>query len=116
MNQSAWQKICDLWRSEFFSPKHFLKWAIYVAIIFAIAHLCGLREFTSILNGTTGSVGMSRERTTFLGSTYVILYLAFILIVPTFLLTAVILLAWRKTTSGRKLPVHESGKNSSTPD
>ena len=109
MNRSLWRRIRDLWQAEFFSPKHFVRWAVFLAVPFAVAHLCGLRESTSILNGTSAT-GMNLQQTAFWGGLYVLLYLAFILLVPTLLLAAGILFAWRKATMPVKSPGHESGK------
>jgi len=116
MNKSVWQKLRDLWRTEFFSPKDFVKRAVLLAALFALAHFCGLREFASVLNGTTGAAGMSWERSAFLGCLYIIVYLAFILLAPTLLLAAGILLAWRKATGGKQSSPNEPGTNPPTPD
>ena len=67
-----------------------------IVIVFAVAHVCGLREYTSFLNGTSGPAGMDWETSALLGVTYVLLYLAFVLLVPTMLLAAVLLRCWQK--------------------
>ena|SRR6476659_5400522 len=90
------QRLAALWRAKFFSPKDFVRRALVVTLIFALAHLFGLKEFTSVLNGTTGSVALGWTTSALLGLTYVFLYVAFVLLVPVFLLTATILFAWNR--------------------
>ena len=43
-------------QAEFLSPKDLLQRAGAISVLFLVAHLAGLREFTSVLNGTVGSV------------------------------------------------------------
>ncbi len=59
-----------------------MRHAVLVLLVFGLAHTAGLREYTSVLNGTTGAVGMDMETATLLGITYVLLYLAAVLVVP----------------------------------
>jgi hypothetical protein len=93
---SRWQRIRQWWRADFLSPKDLVKRALMIGVAFAIAHLMGLREFTSVLNGTTGSVDMSWQASAFRGLIYIFLYLALILLVPALLLAAVMIAAARK--------------------
>jgi hypothetical protein len=92
------QRLIALWRAKFFSPKDFVRRAFIVALLFFLAHLFGLKEFTSVLNGTTGSIALSWTTSALLGLTYVLLYLGFVLLVPIFLLTAAILFVWSKVS------------------
>jgi hypothetical protein len=85
-----------LWRAEFLSPKDLVKRAILITIVFGIAHLAGLKEFTTVLNGTMGSVQLGFGISAFLGLSYIFLYLAFVLVVPILLLAAAILSAWKR--------------------
>ena len=79
------------WEADLFSPKDFVRHAVLICLLFAGAHLFGLREFTSVLNGTTGSADMDWQTSAALGATYIFLYLAFVLLVPTMLLAAALL-------------------------
>ena len=79
------------WEADLLSPKDFVRHAVLVCLVFAVAHVCGLREFTSVLNGTTGSVDMDWQTASVLGVTYILLYLAFVLLVPTLVLAAALL-------------------------
>jgi hypothetical protein len=78
------------------SSKDFVRHAVLVCLIFAVAHFCGLREFTSVLNGTTGSTDLDWQTSAVLGVTYILLYLAFVLLAPTMILAAALLALWRK--------------------
>ena len=95
------QRLAALWRAKFLSPKDFVRRALVISLLFALAHLFGLKEFTSVLNGTTGSVALGWTTSALLGLTYVLLYVAFVLLVPIFLLTATILTAWNRVFPAR---------------
>jgi hypothetical protein len=56
--------------------------------LFAIAHLAGLREHTTFLSGTLADPAMRWEVAAFLGTAYLLLYFAFVLLVPILLLAA----------------------------
>jgi hypothetical protein len=96
MNSSFRSRLASLWRAEFLSPKDFLRRALGITFAFLIALLLGFREFTSMLNGTMGAVEYGRELSTVFGVSYILLYLAFVLLVPILILAAIILALWRK--------------------
>ena len=75
--------IRSLFRAPIFSPLGFVRWAIVTSIPFVIAHLAGLRQYTSILSLTIpeGTPGQ-------LAGFYLIAYVAFTLIAPTLLIAA----------------------------
>ena len=83
-------------RTPLFSPRGFVQWAAVFAAMFLLAHAAGLREFTSILNGTSGSTAISWNTAAFLGVVYVLLYLGFVLIAPTLILAAILLRIGRR--------------------
>jgi hypothetical protein len=85
-----------LWRAEFLSPKDLTKRAILITVVYIIAHAAGLKEFTTVLNGTIGSVQLGFGISAFLGLSYVFAYLAFVLLVPILLLAAAMLAAWKR--------------------
>jgi len=88
------QLFIGLWRAEFFSPGGFVLRALAICVAYLIVHLAGLREYTSILNGTVGPGSASRELSTVLGVTYIATYLAFVILVPVLILAALILKLW----------------------
>src|SRR5262245_48526029 len=90
-NQSAFARLRSIWRAEFLSPKDLVRRALIIAVIYFVVSAFGLREFTSILNGTMGSVAMGWHMSAFLGLLYIFSYLAFVLITPTMLIAAGVL-------------------------
>lgn len=88
------------WNAKFFSAKDFVRHAILLLISFAVIHFCGLREFTSFLNGTTGSLEMDPDTAALLGALYVLTYLATILGVPILLIAVGLIKAWGKWKPG----------------
>ena len=83
-------------QAEFLSPKDLLQRAGAISVLFLVAHLAGLREFTSVLNGTIGSVAAGWKLSGFLALIYILLYLAFVILVPVLVLAAMILTVWRR--------------------
>ena len=83
-------------QAEFLSPKDLLQRAGAISVLVLVAHLAGLREFTSVLNGTIGSVAAGWKLSGFLALIYILLYLAFVILVPVLVLAAMILTVWRR--------------------
>ena len=83
-------------RADILSPKDLLQRAFAIAVIFLLLHLVGLREYTSVLNGTVGSVALGWKLSGFLAVIYIVAYLAFVVLVPVLILAAMILMAWQK--------------------
>ena len=81
------------------SALYLVEWAVLLTVMFLIAHVAGLREFTSILNGTIGSTNMDWQTASWLGIGYVLIYLAVVLVVPTLLLAALILRLYQKVAA-----------------
>ena len=65
-------------------------------VLYIIVNLAGMREFTSVLNGTIGSTSLNWQTAAFLGAAYVFVYLAFILGAPILVLAALILKLGKK--------------------
>lgn len=84
------------------SALYLLEWAAFLIVLFLIAHLAGLREFTSILNGTIGSTNMNWQIASWLGVAYVLIYLGVVLIVPILLLGALIIKLYQKVAASKK--------------
>jgi hypothetical protein len=90
-----WQRLGLFRQAEFLSAKDLLQRAGAISVLFLLAHLAGLREFTSVLNGTIGSVAAGWKLSGFLALIYILLYLAFVILVPVLLLAALFLTAGR---------------------
>lgn len=102
MNGSIWQRLGNLWHAEFLSRKDLLQRAFVIGVAFLAAQLAGLREFTSVLNGTTGSMALGWDVSAFLGILYIAVYLAFVLLVPVLILAALILTIWQSIRRKRE--------------
>ena len=90
------KKLAVFQRAEFMSAKDMLQRAAAICILYLLVHLAGFREYTGILNGTIGSVALGWKLSTFLAGIYIMLYLAFVLLVPVLVLAAAILTVWQR--------------------
>lgn len=97
-------RFWDLCGADFFSPKDFVRHALLIVLVFALIHAIGLREYTSILNGTTGSVEMDPDYAALLGIVYVLFYLAAILGAPILLIAAGFIAVWQKIRTRKQFP------------
>ena len=54
--------LSRLIRADIFSPKGFVRHAVLIVVLFALAQVVGLREFTTIISGTLAapSLGVGR--------------------------------------------------------
>ena len=96
MIKKIWKKLAPSQRAEFLSARDLLQRAGAISVLFLIAHLAGLREFTGILNGTIGSLALGWNSSAFLALIYILLYLAFVILVPVLVLAAIILTVWQR--------------------
>jgi len=81
-----WQ-LCS---ADFFSPKDLFRHGVLIVVVFTAAHLCGLREYASVLSGTTGGMHVSADTAAVLGLLYILRYFAAVLGAPILLLAAAI--------------------------
>jgi hypothetical protein len=94
--KTIWRKLALFRRAEFLSARDLWQRAAGISGLFLLAHLAGLREFTSVLNGTVGSTAVDAKLGAFLAVVYILLYLAFVVLVPVLILAAIILTAWQR--------------------
>jgi len=99
--KAAFACLRHLWKAEIFSPAALVLRAILIAMLFCASELLGLREYTTFLSGTSGNVNLSWNTTSLLGLIHLLLYVAFILLVPILLITAGLLAAWNRWNSRR---------------
>jgi hypothetical protein len=85
------QRTIQSWRADTFSPRGFLVRALFISVVFLAVHLAGLRDYTSVLNGTVGSASAGWRTSALFGVGYLIIYMAFVLVVPVLILAAGIL-------------------------
>ena len=92
--KSVFGLLRRVWRADAFSPAAFVARAAFIALLFCISELAGLREYTSFLSGTSANLNVSWQTAATLGLIHLLLYVAFILFVPVSLITAGLLFAW----------------------
>ena len=107
-----WQRLGLFRRAEFLSARDLLQRAGAISVLFLVAHLAGLREFTSVLNGTIGSLAVGWNLSAFLSVIYIVLYLTFVILVPILILAAVILAVGRRCVQNAENPHITSDANS----
>jgi membrane protein implicated in regulation of membrane protease activity len=91
MTAKLWRQFRECWRADFFSPRGFLLRALLIAAVFLAVHLAGLRDYTSVLNGTVGPGSAGWKLSAFLGLAYLAIYMAFVILAPVLILAAAIL-------------------------
>lgn len=96
---NLFQKKSPAYRAPFLSPRDLLQRAAAITAVYLLLHLAGLREMTSVLNGTVGSVALGWRLSGIFAAIYVIFYLSFVVLVPILILAALILAVWRKYIS-----------------
>jgi len=85
-----------LWKPEAFSPRAYVRRALIVTLVYTVSELLGLREYTTFLSGTTASTSQSWQMVAALGCLHLVLYFAFVLLVPVWLIAAGLLAAWNR--------------------
>ena len=90
--QSLWKLV----KADFLSPKDLLQRAALILMLFAIAHLAGLREFTTIISGTLAEPSLGVEMCALLGFGYMALYFGAVVLVPILVIAAGLLFVWKK--------------------
>lgn len=101
-------KVCKWVRADFFSPKDFVRHAVLIVALFAVAHVSGLREFTTIISGTMASPELGAGVCALLGMGYMALYFGVVVLVPVLLIAAGLLKCGERLRRGQKLPRADS--------
>jgi len=76
--------------------------AAAISGLFLLVHLAGFREYTGILNGTIGSVDLGWKLSAFLAGVYILVYLAFVILVPVLVLAAAVLTVGQRVITRAK--------------
>ena len=105
-----------LWKAPAFSPAGFLLRAGIITVLFGTSELIGLRDYTTFLSGTSGNVNLSWQMASLLGLIHLLLYVAFILLVPIFTIAAGLLAGWsrwkgRSQTVDQGLALADEGRS-----
>lgn len=99
MKPSLAERFWRMCSANFLSPKDFVRHAVLILVLFGIVHLAGLREYTTIVTGTTGSLTVGRETAALFGVGYLLLYMAAMVLAPMLLIAAGLLAGWNKFKS-----------------
>lgn len=102
MNDESKPKMRVRWSGAFFSPKYFLVRAAVIGVLFLIADLAGLRDYTTFVTGTTGNPNVSLQLSALYGSIYLVLYMGCVVIAPILVLAAVLLMVWEQSKAKMK--------------
>ena len=100
------------WRkAPFFSPAGFLVRAAVLAALYGVAHLCGFRDYATVLAGGATTSAVSPRLASFLGLVYVLLYFVWLIPVPILVLASGILWGLERAapTSAPSAPCPPSG-------
>jgi hypothetical protein len=82
--------------AELFSAKDFVRHAVLIVVLFAVAHAFGLREYTTIISGTMASPTLGVETCALLGMGYLALYFGAVVLAPVLLIAAALLKLWER--------------------
>ena len=102
MNDESKPKSRMCWSGAFFSSKYFLVRAAVIGVLFLIAHLAGLRDYTTFVTGTTGNPNVSLQLSALYGSIYLVLYMGCVVLAPIFVLAAGLLMVWERAQAKLK--------------
>jgi hypothetical protein len=92
----------SVWKADAFSPTAFLVRAVIISALYCASELAGLREYTTFLSGTSANLSVSWQTAATLGLIHLLLYVAFILLVPVSLITAALLVAFNRRAARRR--------------
>jgi hypothetical protein len=94
-------------KADAFSPTAFVARAAIISACYGVSELIGLREYTTFLSGTSANLTMSWQTAATFGLIHLLLYVAFILLVPASLITAGLLFAWGSWNGPRRVTSKE---------
>jgi len=82
--------------SEFLTPEWYISRSVIIIILYLFFHFLGLREYTSIICGTSPADYMSRIFPVTMGIMYGMTYFAFVTLSPIFFISAILLFVFQK--------------------
>lgn len=94
--KTVFVQLRKVWRADAFSPTAFIARAVIITIFYCASELAGLREYTTFLSGTSANLNVTWQTAATYGLIHLLLYMAFILLVPVCLITAGLLHLWQK--------------------
>ncbi len=88
MTKPLQNKLLAYWRADFVSAKGFYLRAALILVAFLVAHLAGLREYTTFITGTAAGTGASLRLSAIWGMIYLTLYFSAVILAPILILAA----------------------------
>ena len=73
-----------------FSPRGFLVDAVLIALVFLACNLAGLKEYTSVICGTSPTGDINNPLVLGLGAFYLFIHFAFVLVAPILVIAAAV--------------------------
>ncbi len=89
-------KFYKMFYSNFLSPEWYISRAVIIIILYLFFHFLGLREYTSIICGTSPTDYMGRIFPVTMGVMYGMAYFAFVTLAPIFFISAILLFVFQK--------------------
>lgn len=86
-------------RGPAFSPHGLLTRAVIITLAYLVAHCAGLREYTTIISGTSPTGVPNQAFPALLGILYVLLYMGFVVVVPILIIAALFFAGWAGLTA-----------------
>ncbi|TAK94774.1 MAG: hypothetical protein EPO07_16175 [Verrucomicrobia bacterium] len=106
--KALFQFLKRVLKAETFSPEAFVGRAAVIALLYAVSCIAGLEEYTAFLSGTSANLNLSWQTAALLGLIHLLLYFAFILLVPISLITAGLLVGWNRWRHKFTIPAQQS--------
>lgn len=103
MTKNIIKWLWKTYKAPIFSPTGFLVRACVISLIFFVCHAFGLREYTTILSGTSPTGNVKDVMAIALGATYLVLYFAFVLGVPILILASVVFYGFQRRIMRRTI-------------
>lgn len=88
--------VSEFWNAPAWSPAGLCRRAGWIIVLYLLLRTIGLQEFTSVLNGTAGSLRLGWEISALLGVGFVLVHLMLVLLCPVLLLGAAFLATWNR--------------------
>jgi hypothetical protein len=93
------QKLLELIRAPFLSPRGFVARAMLLAVVFGACELAGWREHTTFISGTATSADTGIDVSVTVGLIYMLAYFGFVLVAPILVIAAALMWIARRFSS-----------------
>lgn len=87
--------------TDTFSPLGLCLRAGIIVVIFVVMEILGLRDYTSVISGTSPVGNPADQTATLIGFAYILAWFSFVLFVPTLIMGAILMKVARKIIDSR---------------